>query len=190
MPRLARLALLAACVAVAAALLTGVAGAAWTSGVSSGPMTVSTGSIAAPSSLAVTQASCSFLSHFTIKFAWTAASPTTGVSGYAIASSSDGGSTWTTQYSSIAPASTTSYTSPNRNDWSKTYLFRISALGPGSWSATSPTVSYTTPNAFCFGRFGFSSQLASGTQTQTTDTQTSDTQTTSTETTDTTTTEG
>jgi hypothetical protein len=193
MPRAVRLTLLAAGLAVAAAVLAGIAGAAWTSGVSAGPMTVATGHIAAPSGLSVSQASCSFLSRFTIKFSWTAASPTTGVSGYEIAYSSDDGSTWTNQYGPVTPAGTTTFTSPNRTDWSKTYLFRVSSLGPGNWTAPSASVSYTTPNAFCFGRTQALNSLlvtdTTTTDTTTTDTTTTDTQTTPTQTTETTTTE-
>ncbi len=203
MPRLARLSVLAAGFALAAALLAGVAGASWSSGASAGPLSVATGHIAAPSGLSVSQASCSFLSRFTIKFSWTAPSPTTGVSGYEIAYSSDGGSTWTNQYGPVTPASTTTYTSPNRTDWSKTYLFRVSSLGPGSWTASSASVSYTTPNAFCFGGSNavngllVTGQQMSGTtttdttttDTTTTDTTTTETQTTPTQTTETTTTD-
>ena len=193
MPRLARLTVLAAGFALAAALLAGVAGASWSNSATAGPLSVATGHIAAPSGLSVSQASCNFLSRFTIKFTWTAPSPTTGVSGYEIAYSSDGGSTWANQYGPVTPASTTTYTSPNRTDWSKTYLFRVSSLGPGSWTASSASVSYTTPNALCFGSSNaLNSLLVTGqqtTDTTTTDTTTTDTTTTDTTTTDTTTTD-
>lgn len=195
MRKAVRLSIVAAGVAVATALVAGVAAAAWTSSVSAGPMAVATGHIAAPSGLSVSQASCTFLSRFTINFSWTAASPTTGVSGYEIAYSTDGGSTWTNQY---GPVTSTTFTSPNRTDWSKAYLFRVTSLGPGNWTAPSASVSYTTPNAFCFGRTqGLNSLLVTGEQTSgttttdttTTDTQTTPTQTTPTQTTETTTTE-
>ena len=150
MPRPARLTLLAAGVAVAAALLASVAAAGWTSGATAGPMTVSSGRIAAPSGLAVASASCTWFSSFKLKFTWTPASPTTGISGYEISYSADNGASWTNQYGPVTPASASSYTSATRSDWSKTYLFRISSLGPGSWTATSTSVSFTTPNRFCF----------------------------------------
>ena len=167
------------------------AGANWSKSVTGGPMAITTGKIAAPSGLAITRPSCA-KAGFTLKFAWTPASPTTGISGYEIQRSSDGGSTWANEDGPVNPATASSYTTGNRTDWSTTYLFRVSSLGPGNWTAASTSVSYTTPTWFIFLCYGGGANAATQAQspgsqlsTDTTQTDTSATDTTATDTTST-----
>lgn len=139
--------LLAAVCGAALALAAGaaVARASFSSSQSAGPMSVTAAALAAPSGLAVSVASCTPKTSYTLSFAWTASSPTTYVAGYTVLSSTTSGGPYTTTETTVSGATTTSATVTYTTNWQTPMYYVVEATGGGWTSATSAEATITTP---------------------------------------------
>ena len=138
-----RLLVVATAVAVAAAFVS-VSAAVWTTTAVGGPQPIIAAQIAAPSGLTVVKATCVAHSQFTLRFNWTASTPTTYITGYEIAQGPSATGPFTDMYA-VAGAGTVTYTTGNRTDWSTTYFFAVRAVA-GTWSSTNAvSASFKTP---------------------------------------------
>ena len=145
-------ALLLGAFAVAVVIVAPAAFAAWSSGVTAGPMPVSSATIAAPTGAAATTSSCTKHNATTVQVAvsWTATS-STSATGYTIKRGTAAGGPFT-QVGTVSGLNTVSWTdATGALQYSTSYYYVVDATVASCTSPDSNVATVLTPDLNCRG---------------------------------------